>query len=75
MVLLVRLWLLRWLQGALQRTDAQVALSITGVAGPTGGTEAKPVGMVCFAWAVVEINLKLRFVILMVIVTRFVSKQ
>ena len=39
-------------QGALQRTDAYVALSITGVAGPSGGTESKPVGMVCFGWAV-----------------------
>ena len=39
-------------QGAVQRTDAQIALSITGVAGPTGGTKAKPVGMVCFGWAI-----------------------
>ena len=38
--------------GGLQRTDAQVSVSITGVAGPSGGSEAKPVGMVCFAWAV-----------------------
>jgi nicotinamide-nucleotide amidase len=36
--------------GALKR-GGQVALAITGVAGPTGGTPAKPVGMVCFAWA------------------------
>jgi len=38
--------------GAIQKTDAQVAVSITGVAGPSGGTEAKPVGMVCFGWVI-----------------------
>ena len=37
--------------GALQRARAQVALAITGVAGPSGGTKDKPVGLVCFAWA------------------------
>lgn len=38
-------------EGALARGRAQVALAISGVAGPGGGTPAKPVGMVCFAWA------------------------
>ena len=37
--------------GALARARAQVALAITGVAGPTGGSVEKPVGLVCFAWA------------------------
>ena len=37
--------------GALQRSRAQWALAISGVAGPTGGTPEKPVGTVCFAWA------------------------
>ena len=37
--------------GALNYSDATVSLSITGVAGPDGGTDKKPVGMVCFGWA------------------------
>jgi len=38
-------------QGALKLTHAQVAVAITGIAGPTGGTEQKPVGTVVFARA------------------------
>jgi nicotinamide-nucleotide amidase len=38
-------------QGALQHSAAQVALAITGVAGPGGGSAAKPVGTVWFAFA------------------------
>ena len=36
--------------GALKKSQAQVALAVTGIAGPTGGSPAKPVGTVCFAW-------------------------
>jgi nicotinamide-nucleotide amidase len=38
-------------QGALARSKATLALAVTGVAGPGGGSAEKPVGMVCFAWA------------------------
>jgi nicotinamide-nucleotide amidase len=38
-------------RGALQNSQGTIALSITGVAGPGGGTRNKPVGTVCFAWA------------------------
>ncbi len=37
--------------GAINRFDADVGVGITGVAGPDGGTEAKPVGFVCFSVA------------------------
>lgn len=36
--------------GAKQSSNSNIALSITGIAGPTGGSKEKPVGTVCFAW-------------------------
>ncbi|HET7033223.1 MAG TPA: CinA family protein, partial [Casimicrobiaceae bacterium] len=36
--------------GTFERSSAEVVVAVTGIAGPSGGTPAKPVGLVCFAW-------------------------
>jgi nicotinamide-nucleotide amidase len=51
--------------GALKNSQANIAGSITGIAGPSGGSESKPVGTVCFAWATldgIEITTTMHFI-------------
>ncbi len=53
-------------QGALSLSGADVAAAVSGVAGPDGGSEEKPVGTVWFAWATrnkdkLEIDAEKRF--------------
>lgn len=37
--------------GALARSGSDLTAAVTGIAGPSGGSAEKPVGLVCFAWA------------------------
>ena len=46
--------------GALQQGRATIAASVTGIAGPEGGSSAKPVGTVCFAWTSEDLPSKSR---------------
>ncbi|MEQ6340060.1 MAG: nicotinamide-nucleotide amidohydrolase family protein [Gammaproteobacteria bacterium] len=47
-------------QGALNNSHAQISLAISGIAGPGGATLDKPVGMVCFAWAGIDMPVRSR---------------
>ena len=40
--------------GALTHSHAQATLAISGIAGPAGGTPQKPVGLVCYGWALAD---------------------
>ena len=39
-------------EGVLNLSGADIAVAVSGIAGPTGGTQEKPVGTVWFAWAI-----------------------
>ena len=40
----------RQVEGALRESKANLGIAISGIAGPGGGTPARPVGTVCIAW-------------------------
>ena len=44
--------------GAVKNSRANISAAITGIAGPDGGTQEKPVGTVCFAWATTDGHIK-----------------
>lgn len=39
-------------KGAAVAMNTEVSISVTGIAGPDGGTLEKPVGTVCFGWSI-----------------------
>jgi nicotinamide-nucleotide amidase len=48
-------------QGALHQSEADLAVAVTGIAGPDGGTPTKPVGLVWFAWARLDGEVRAKF--------------
>jgi len=48
---------IQMVEGALVNSDADIAVAVTGIAGPDGGSELKPVGTVFIAWGVKDWNI------------------
>jgi nicotinamide-nucleotide amidase len=46
--------------GAIERSRAQVVVAVSGIAGLAGGSADKPVGTVCFAWAIPGLPIQAR---------------
>ncbi|MDH5551927.1 MAG: nicotinamide-nucleotide amidohydrolase family protein [Nitrosomonas sp.] len=44
--------------GAISYSHAQLSIAVTGIAGPGGATEGKPVGMICHGWAIKDGSVK-----------------
>ena len=48
---------LEMVKGVIKNSTSDFAVAITGIAGPSGGTTTKPVGMVCFGFSICGNNL------------------
>lgn len=48
---------MQMVRGVMQHSSADIAVAITGIAGPTGGTHEKPVGTVCFGFCILGKNI------------------
>lgn len=52
-------------EGALTHSHAQVAVAVSGIAGPGGGTLERPVGTVCLAWAGIDMETRAQCLLFM----------
>ncbi len=61
MVLLVKKQQGKWLRGIKEKFQTDIGIGITGIAGPTGGTDEKPVGLVYIGLAIKDKLIVKRF--------------